>query len=335
MLNNMRILISRTDSIGDVMLTLPMLGLIKKHYPNSFIGFLGKSYTQPIINACTHVDIFIDWDILKTEDIDNSIKHVQQYEFDTVIHVFPNKEVAAFLKKSGIKNRIGTTNRLYHWWTCNKLIKLSRKNSDFHEAELNLRLLSKLGINEYPSKNELSDFYGFENIETIDNKYLSLLDSNKKNIILHPKSKGSAREWGVENFQLLIESLDKEKFKIFISGTKAEGELIKDNLLKNNTDIIDITGLMNLSQFISFIAKCDALIACSTGPLHIAAALGINTIGIYPPIRPMHPGRWAPIGKKSHEMVKNTDCSDCRKTKDCHCIREIEPQTIKEYLNSI
>lgn len=61
---------------------------------------------------------------------------------------------------------------------------------------------------------------------------------------------------------------------------------------------------MNLKQFISFIAAADGLIAASTGPLHIAAALGKVALGIYPPIKPMHPpGRWAPLGKNASYLV--------------------------------
>ena len=46
-------------------------------------------------------------------------------------------------------------------------------------------------------------------------------------------------------------------------------------------------------------------------------------IGIYPPIKPMHPGRWAPLGINTEVLVQEiSECDDCRKTMDCHCIRE-------------
>ena len=62
--NFQKIIISRTDAIGDVILTLPMCGLIKKYYPNVKIIFLGRSYTQAIIEHCEHVDEFINADTL-------------------------------------------------------------------------------------------------------------------------------------------------------------------------------------------------------------------------------------------------------------------------------
>jgi ADP-heptose:LPS heptosyltransferase len=85
----------------------------------------------------------------------------------------------------------------------------------------------------------------------------------------------------------------------------------------------------------TFISKADGLVAASTGPLHLAAALGIPALGIYPPIRPMHPGRWAPVGPNARVFVKPEYCEDCRRTGDCHCIREIPPNAVEEYLQTL
>ena len=89
---------------------------------------------------------------------------------------------------------------------------------------------------------------------------------------------------------------------------------------------------MSLKELIAFIQKADGLIAASTGPLHIAAVSGKIAIGLYPPIRPMHPGRWAPIGKKAEALVKNIYCSDCRGSLNCKCLTEISPEEVKSKL---
>jgi ADP-heptose:LPS heptosyltransferase len=89
---------------------------------------------------------------------------------------------------------------------------------------------------------------------------------------------------------------------------------------------------MSLNQLIAFIDYSDALVAASTGPLHIAAALGKVAIGIYPPIKPMHPGRWAPVGKKATYLVLDKNCSDCKNEGLCHCMSEIKPHQVKQIL---
>lgn len=323
MQNNPVILISRTDSIGDVVLTLPMAGIIKQFLPQSKIIFLGRHYTKDVIALSEHVDEFVSYDDILKLNAAEQIDAFKKLKATHIIHVFPVKEIADLAKKAGIKNRIGTTNRLWHWFTCNVKISLSRKNSDLHEAQLNTKLLAPLGITKDFSLEELVSAYGFTKVPALEKIHLDLIDKTKTSIILHPKSKGSAREWGLDNFSNLITQLDKTKHQIFISGTAQEGELVKD-LIEKHSEVINLTGKLSLQQFIAFINQCDVLIAASTGPLHIAAALGKKAIGLFAPMRPIHPGRWKPIGKQANYLVLNKDCSDCRKTMNCHCIREIK-----------
>lgn len=312
-LNGKRIVLSRTDSIGDVVLSLPMAGLMKKYFPTCHIIFLGRNYTKSVVALSEYVDEFVSWD-------DND--SVEKIQADILVHVFPVKEIAVWAKKQNIAMRVGTTNRVYHWWTCNKLIKLSRKNSQLHESQLNLQLLKFLGIPVEISLKEMPQYYGFASVPALDPNISNWLSKDKKNIILHPKSKGSAREWGLDNFINLIKILPKERYKIFVSGTAEDGKNMQE-WLAQQTDITDITGKLSLEEFIAFIYHADALIAASTGPLHIAAGLRKQAIGLFAPMRPIHPGRWMPIGEKAEYLVLEKSCEDCRKTLDCHCIREI------------
>jgi ADP-heptose:LPS heptosyltransferase len=306
MLKPNKILISRTDSIGDVILTLPMAGILKKRFPNVSIVFLGKNYTKSIIETSEHIDEFLSIDDLNKLNPKEQIQFIRNKNISHCIHVFPKKEIAQLMKKSGVQLRIGTANRAYHWLTCNKLIKLSRKNSDLHEAQLNCKLLSAVGINEEFSLVDLAAAYGFTKHLALPQKHKELLSKDKKNIIIHAKSQGNAVEWGLENFSKLISKIDKEKFQVFISGTQAEGQLLQP-LIKNNPDAVDLTGKLSLPEFISFINEADILIAASTGPLHICAALGKKAIGLFLDKRPIHPGRWAPIGKDTHVVLMNND----------------------------
>lgn len=324
------IIISRTDSIGDVILTLPMAKLLKDHIPGVRIGFIGKPYTKPVIDACEYIDEFI-----YEEDFLGTIPSQEIEDWDAIIHVFPKQAIAVRAKEFKIRYRIGTTGRLYHWFTCNKLVKLSRKNSDLHEAQLNTKLLRPFGIDKEFSLQELGSSFGFTKLKSLPSHLAQLIDPNKYSVILHPKSQGSAREWGLDNFIALIRLLDKTRFQVFISGTEKERALLDKLFEQAGNEVTDITGKMNLDEFITFIDHCDALVANSTGPLHIASALGKTALGIYPPTRPMHPGRWAPIGTKAKYFVLDKDCADCRKAPaSCQCIAQIMPITVAQALET-
>lgn len=323
------IIISRTDSIGDVVLTLPVAAVLKKHFPDIRIGFMGKSYTRPVIEACKYIDEFID-----VETFLNEKPLVGGEPPACIIHVFPVSRIAKRAKELGIPLRIGTTNRLYHWWTCNKLVKLSRKKSDLHESQLNLVLLQPLGINTSYSLQELIPLFGLEKIQPLPAQYAALIKKEKYNLIIHPKSQGNGREWPLDNVLQLIKLLDKNKFNIFISGTDKEKEALRELFEQAGDAVTDITGKMTLPEFIAFIQQCDGLLASGTGPLHITAALGNDALGLFPPIRPIHPGRWAPIGPKATVFVLDKPCDECRKDPTtCSCLKNISAAWVKETLD--
>ncbi len=330
-----KIIISRTDSIGDVVLTLPMAGVLKKLYPNANITFLGRGYSQPIVNACEHIEHFLDWDILKDRDEKQKVIAFKSINADAIIHVFPSIAISSLSKKAGIPLRIGTNRRFYHLFNCNKLVSLGRRNSPYHEAQLNLKLLVPLGAEKHYSLEDIPGYYGLTKIKTLKKSVCELVSPKHFNLILHPKSKGSAREWGIKNFAELVKILPVDRFKIFITGTKEEGDQAREGLINKYPHVTDLTGKLSLDELIGFISIADGLVAASTGPLHIAAALGKQALGIYPPIRPMHPGRWAPLGSNASFLVSDKECDLCRKNMKCECIRSIDPKDVKKQLDTM
>lgn len=290
-----KIVISRTDSIGDVALTLPLAGILKQKYPNATIVFLGNTYTKPIIDCCTAVDEVWEWaEIQKIEDR-AQIEWLKNQNIDVFIHVFPRRELARLAQKAKIPHRIGTSHRMYHFLTCNHKPNFTRKNSNLHEAQLNTKLLKSFNLDKTYSLAELTNYSSFKVSDSLPDSFSTLLSKHKKNIIFHCKSQGSALEWGVDNFIQLAQSLDSEYFNIFFTGTEKESEFFRDKL-PNQPNIIDLSGQMTLNELIMFIAKSDLLLACSTGPLHIAGLCNIKTIGLFTPKRPLHFGRWQPLG---------------------------------------
>lgn len=296
------IIISRIDAIGDVTLTIPMCGYLKSLFPELKISFMGKSYTRSVINTCTAIDQFLNYDDLTILPEQEQISFMLELKADVIIHVFPNKHLASLAKKSRIPLRIGTSHRWFHWISCNKLINLGRKKSKLHEAELNLFLLKGIGITRFPAPHDIYKYYNFTKTVEAPASVLSLLSTEKFNLILHPKSHGSGKEWPLGRYMELVGLLPEEKFSIFISGSEKEKQLLKDWIPTLNKTVNDITGLMTLEELIGFIKKSDGLVACSTGPLHLAAASGIYTLGLYPSVKPLDPGRWGPVGKKAEYL---------------------------------
>jgi heptosyltransferase III len=322
------ILISRTDSIGDVVLTLPICIWIKKKFPNIKLYFLGNSYTLPVLKCLNEIDEVICWDEFNGLNKESQLKQLSELKLDCVIHVFPNKEIAQLMKKAKVSIRIGTSHRFFHLFTCNVRPNFSRKKSDLHEAQLNFELLKPLGLSRVPTLEELSSWmlHSFRCKETeLPKEFNNIHDA----IILHPKSKGSAIEWPIEKYISIANTLLEKGEKVVFSGTAFEGEHFS-KLIPNNVNCYDQTGKLNLEQFIYFISNQKALIACSTGPYHLAGVLGIKAIGIFSSRRPIHPGRWKALGKNAHTVEFDKNCNICRKLKECSCIQNIQVNAIIE-----
>lgn len=315
------LIISRTDNLGDVLLTLPIAGYLKQTYPNLKISFIGKPYTKAIIDSCKFIDEFIN-----KEEIIQSKKLYA----DAILFIFPDKEVAKIAWSNNIKYRIGTSNRIYHWLYCNKKIYFSRKKSELHEAQLNFKLLLGLGIDFIPSKESIPNWYG---IVAPKHDFSDWLNPEKKHFILHPKSKGSAREWPIQKYHTLAQELSKNNYEVWVTGTEAEGKKILNEFphFFSSHSIHNLTGKISLEELISFISQTEGIVACSTGPLHIAASLEKKAIGIYPPLKPIHPGRWAALGKKTQILVSQKECQNCIASQ-CACIEKI---SIDEVLKAI
>lgn len=328
-LSGKRIIVSRTDSIGDVMLTLPMCAWIKKEWPDATVIFLGKGYTKAVVEAYTEVDAFEDWEDYINVPKTDKIQQFRALEGDVIVHVFPDKEIASLAKKARIPVRIGTSHRSYHLLTCSHRPNFSRRNSDLHEAQLNFELLRPLGLKTIPTLEEIIETTTYFQPKKVDlpEPFGALKDVT----LLHPKSQGSAVEWPVEKYLELAGKLAKSGKNVVFTGTESEGILFRDQL-PDDPHIFDSTGKLTLPQLITLIGNADNLVACSTGPLHIAGYLGVTAIGLFSPKRPIHPGRWKALGPNVKILVNDEACEPCAKGKDCECITEISVEKVMEQL---
>lgn len=332
-------LVSRTDAIGDVILTLPVCQRLKQLAPDKPVWFLARDYTRAVIEACPAVDRFISWDALQGVPPAEQARALRETNADTIVHVFPNRQIAAAARSAGIRHRIGTSRRWYHWLTCSHRVRLSRKNSSLHEAQLNLRLLEPLDSAQVAAAADLRPTLKPQ-IDVPANTR-ALIDGEKFNLVIHPFSHGSARNWPADHIISLIHSLKSAPVRVFLSGTPKESAEIRQQLLPHLGDagVVDISGQLNLAEFIAFLAQVDGLIAGSTGPLHIAAALGIRALGLYPPKGSMRLERWHPLGAQasaincfSSSADPQTTCDKPCQPNDCGCMVAIHPAVVREWV---
>src|SRR5690606_26737383 len=222
------LLLIRSDRIGDVILSLPLAEIIKKHYPDCRMTFLLRDYTKDLASANPFIDEVL---VLKETDgeidIKSNLKMLVEKNFDTCITVYPTFRIAWLVFRSAIKYRIGSG---YRWYSLlfNKKVYEHRKYADKHELEYNVNLLKEIGIDEQISKDNIHFFIDIE--KSVDEKISKALLENgikteKAIVIVHPGSGGSAVDLPIEKFKTLIEKLVESKVQVIITGSESEKDL--------------------------------------------------------------------------------------------------------------
>jgi heptosyltransferase III len=323
-----RILVSRTDRIGDVVLTLPLCAMLREQL-GAHVTVLGRGYTRPVLEACDVVNAIVEWDRVDPNPSARA-RAIAEIGADVILHTFPRPEIARAAREARIPVRIGTSHRWYHWLTCTKLEHYSRRRSALHEAQLNIRLARSLLGDELPTLANLCGRTMLRPRASLPDEVTSYLDPAKRNIALHPKSRGSGREWPLERWHELATSLDPARHRIFVTGSPDEAALLRDWLPTLPEHVVDLTGRLSLHELITFLGRIDGFVAAGTGPLHVAAAVGSHALGLFPPTPPIHPGRWAPIGPHAEWLAAAEPCESCRAGRErCTCMDAIEVASVR------
>lgn len=335
------ILVVRTDRIGDVVLTLPIANIIKKHFPDSRVSFLIREYTKSLCENNLFINEIITLDEAdgKTKIFSN-IRKIKK-KFDTAIVAYPTFRIALILFLAGIKTRIGSG---YRWYSFlfNKKIYEHRKISEHHELEYNIRLLKAIGVEEEVSPSTvLFNLHSSPLSRQFVEKEFSSRSVNLLNklIIIHPGSGGSSIDLPPDQMKRLVYLMAQElDVEILITGSKTEKELCESLVVNEKTK--NLSGLFDLPELIALIEKSDLMIANSTGPIHIAAALGKYVIGFYPKIISCSDKRWGPYTNNKKIFSPTIDCNNCtRKTcEELDCMRSINIddvlKSVKLFLNN-
>lgn len=315
------------------MLTLPVTAWLKEQWPDCRITFLCRRYTAPIVSCYSAVDNVLELETIEAQPTSMRAAFIREQQYDTAIHIFPRRELAQLFKKAGIPQRIGTAHRAYHLLTCTIRPNFSRKRSQAHEAQLNFELMRPLGVQSLPDFDTLNRWTSLLHVPQAElpSAIESALQQSVKHAVLHPKSQGSAREWPIENYVRLAERLTAEGWNVYFTGTENEGLEFRDKL-PVHPKIIDTTGKLTIQQLLYLLTRIDALVACSTGPLHLAGYLGKSAVGLFSPRTPIHPGRWRALGENAVALVYDPDCPQCKTKKHCDCITQIAVEEVIQHL---
>jgi len=311
-LANKKICVVRTDKIGDMILTLPLVRVIKLNFPEKETILIAQKINKPIIENNPFIDKIYYIDDYK--NIDDIFK-----EAEIKVAFFPRPNFSEIFSafKSGVSLRIGITSRWYSF-LFNFKVKHHRSKGEKNEAEYNVEMLNNLFETNYETI--LCDINvvpaTLQSLEVKLNQKRINLDADF--VIFHPGSGGSSLDWSTDNFAELASMLTHEGKTIVCTGDKND-KILCSRIEAEAPNIKNVSGLLNLEETIALISKAKGLIANSTGIIHIAAALGVSVLGLYPNKPQLSANRWGPW-TKNRRIVRPPQSNDLQKNDDMSLI---------------
>ncbi|MFH1507781.1 MAG: glycosyltransferase family 9 protein [Candidatus Omnitrophota bacterium] len=296
-----KILLIRLDRLGDFILSLPVIDNMKLKYPEAKIDILVRPYLSELsgmikgINKLVvYKNMFISCIFLRKQRYDLAIDLLCDYKLKSALIAY----LCAAPRRVGFKQ--GSRDLFFSHPVESKGHK--------HMVDLTLGLLKPLDI---PIRIV---------IPKID---IAMGHFNKtKAVVIHPGGYYPSQRWGRDRFSQLIASLYlRYKCEIIVVGDKSQKRLVDYIVDKSGVNARPLC--LNLKDLVFTIANCSLFIGNNSGPLHLAASLGIPTISTMGPTDPV---LWWPRGEGHVVIRKDISCSPCLKAscREQICMDKIE-----------
>lgn len=295
----LKILVGRTDNLGDLILSLPALSLLKKNLAGAQVFLLAKRPLLVLLES-----------FLKEENIHPVGLESEEWKnqkWDVFLSLFSKPKEAFHFFRQGVPQRIGNYNHLWSPLFLNRGIRqkksLGLKSEADYSMELVEVLLKDFGIFDFQQPGPL--YLPIEPKEASEAQLAieaSGLVPEEPFYILHPGMAGSALNLTNDQYVEIIKRLsEKSKVLISVGPHQRDQEMWRD-LSLSIPDLRKVEGV-TLKVLKEVFRKSKAVIAPSTGPLHLAHAVGVPTIGLYSPVRSHHPNRWSPKGGRVKPVI--------------------------------
>lgn len=328
------ILITKLWAVGESILTLPMIEAIKKKYPDAKLTVITRDRNKAVYEGQTFIDDII---VFEPNNIFSLLKKIKK--FDLAIDCEPYLNISAIIGSILAKNQVGFDHgsraKLYH--------KKITYNDQQHVVKTYCDLATLFGIHAQPTKLAPLTYSKTDEKKTEDLLKELNIPYNSTIIGVCPTTAETSkdRKWPLENYAEVINELtQKENRHVILVGGKNDFEELEQlsQLCKNKTRVHNTAGKTTLKQLFVLIKKCALFISNDTGPMHIAAAQGVITIGIFGPNLPI---RFRPFGKNNIALYEKQYCSPCINVHKgefpkCFnpikgkCVKDIQPEQVLE-----
>lgn len=321
-----RVLVTRTDRIGDLVLSTPVFEVLRRHFPEIHLACLTFVENRPIVDGNPFLNEVILYDKLGSErgwwGNFRFARRLGRKRFDAVVHLHATNRMHWVSWLAGIAIRIGY--RKKNSWTLTHTVRDRKREGLKHEAEYNFDLLEFLGI-EPPHKDEHSHdlasagagpYFPLEERDRISLECLLKhleFDPGRPYVAVNPSASCPSKIWHAERFALLSDRI-QEKYSLPVVLIGSETDRVQASKVKgySRRPVTDLSGLLSLGMLGWLLKRARLLISNDSGPVHIARAVGTPAISIFGRNSAgLSPRRWGPLGDGGKVVHKEVACPVC------------------------
>ncbi len=315
--NIKKILFITLTNIGDLVLTLPVLGVLKKEFPKASITVLAGSEAGEIVRA------------------DSSVSDILIY--NKRARLFDKLKLVSKLRSMAFDMAVDMRHSLFPILVGAKYRTPIFKGSDreIHRKKKHLNILSVMGISTedapFPSLFSREDRL---RVNSILNKKGILSDD--KIIAIAPGAKSHMKRWKIDGFMDVCLRLSKEAdIVVAIIGDSNDKAIGSQIIANSESKAYDLSGVFNLRELAYFLSLSKLLITNDSAPLHIAGLVDTPVVAIF---GPTDHEKYGPISPGSVVLRKGVSCSPCEQAiceSDLECMKQISSKDVLSAVDRI
>ncbi len=294
-----KILVIRMSSLGDIVLTTPLLRTLRNGYPKAEIAFLTKREYRDLLLHNPDLDSILTW-----ED-DHSRLREEKWDLFLDLQTNPKSLLLSLMLKSS--RRISYRKRHLRRWllTRSKWIPYH----PVHTVDLYLRSIAPLGIPQFSERLPRLYLQGEERRQA--REFLAQEGFSGGRLVgISPGARWEKKRWPQERFARIGDRLIKEKGTgVILFGNHREQPLIGRIAKIMETEPIQAAGRADLRLLIGLLEQCHLLITNDSGPMHLATGVGTPVVAIFGPTHPKL--GFSPLGERDIILSTNQSCSPC------------------------
>jgi ADP-heptose:LPS heptosyltransferase/GT2 family glycosyltransferase len=345
-----RILVVKVDHIGDFVTAIPAIRRLKQIFPSASIKVLASRAAQAFVAVEDCIDELIEFEFfhsvsglgqkqISNEEYQALRERLAALKLDIAVDLRKHPDTrevlrhvpARFLAGYDHMGRFPFLDIALEWEGDRQL---QRKRSHVTDDLINLvEAIGTAGSAERTKLPIVAPASGPPDFLPEDVRALF----DRPVVAVHPGVGNAMRQWPPEHFASLVDVMvERNGISAVLIGGREEAELADAVLAKiaSNTRVASVVGKTSLQQLPALLRACALYVGNNSGPKHIAAALGVPTIGIHSGV--VDAIEWGPIGQRSVAVRRNMSCSPCylARLEDCPrgfaCMNGLEPMAVQE-----